>query len=121
MRFVLTMVWAVAAVGCTAARVRAEAAPTLQCDASEVEIAQRQQAKDTWVASGCGRMAVCTFPQNASGEVQCAGGAPRTFDPSVYAYEETRLSKVKRKEDDGWVRVSDVRDVAAKRVTTTRR
>src|SRR5688572_27785537 len=59
MRFVLLpLIAVIAGVGCSHARVRAEAEPTLRCDANDISIEERKAEQGTWIARGCGRMAI---------------------------------------------------------------
>ncbi len=82
---VLALTVFVASAGCAAARVRAQAAPTLGCDAEQISLEQRELPKGAWVASGCGRLAICTLHAEPDSEVACAGGAPVTY--SALSYE----------------------------------
>jgi hypothetical protein len=59
-------------LGCTAARVRAEASPTLSCPESKVAVDERHPGQ--WIATGCGRVAICEVPKVAGAEPYCAGG-----------------------------------------------
>jgi hypothetical protein len=61
-------------LGCTAARVRAEASPALECPEYRVNVDERTPGQ--WIASGCGRVAICEAPKVAGAEPRCAGGGP---------------------------------------------
>jgi hypothetical protein len=64
--------------GCLAARIRAEASPTLQCPAAQLDI--HEQHEHSWMVTGCGRAAICSLAEVSGAEVQCAGGAPSAGD-----------------------------------------
>ena len=72
MRVVFCLALSFSLVGCALPHVRREAAVTLKCPEGKVELKERQ--KDTWAATGCGRMAICMLPA-PDAEVQCSGGA----------------------------------------------
>ena len=66
-------------LGCATARVRGEAASLLSCPESDVALKQEQRG--VWMATGCGRMAICTIPPEEGADVQCGGGGE--MPPSV--------------------------------------
>jgi hypothetical protein len=74
MRILFCAVVASSLFACTAGRVRSEASPTLKCSAHRVSVEEKEPGK--WLATGCGRAAICELPEVADAEPQCAGGAP---------------------------------------------
>jgi hypothetical protein len=65
--------------GCATADIRREAALTLTCP--EANVTLEQPERGVWMATGCGRAAICTVPAVEGADVQCSGGgealAPR--------------------------------------------
>jgi hypothetical protein len=72
MRLGWCVVLALSATGCATANIRREAASTLGCPEREVELDQPQRG--VWMATGCGRAAICTVPAEEGADVQCGGG-----------------------------------------------
>ena len=69
----LALLFAVCSAGCVHARVRTEAAPTLDCPETRIAV-HEETSPGTYTATGCGRAAVCTLPAVSGAEVQCVGG-----------------------------------------------
>lgn len=71
-------VWmATLVAGCGhARRVRAEAAETLDCASSKIEL--KEERPGVWTATGCGKAAICTLADTERAEPSCVGGGSRT-------------------------------------------
>jgi hypothetical protein len=72
MRVMFCVALALSVSGCATARISHEAAFTLRCPEGRVNLQQKQEG--VWMATGCGRMAICTLPAVSEAEVQCSGG-----------------------------------------------
>jgi hypothetical protein len=72
MRVWLCVVLAFSVVGCATARVRGEAASVLSCPEGDVTL--KEERRGVWMATGCGRAAICTIPAEEGADVQCGGG-----------------------------------------------
>jgi hypothetical protein len=72
MRLGWCFVLVLSAAGCATAKIRAEAASTLSCP--EREVGLEQPERGVWMATGCGRAAICTVPAVEGADVQCSGG-----------------------------------------------
>lgn len=72
MRVAVCLAWVLLMAGCVAAQVREEAASTLRCPAGDVRLEEKHEGQ--WLATGCGRAAICIVPREQGAHVQCGGG-----------------------------------------------
>jgi hypothetical protein len=71
-RLAFCIVLVFSAAGCATAKIRSEAALTLSCPEGGIKLEQPERG--VWMATGCGRAAICTVPAVEGADVQCSGG-----------------------------------------------